>query len=880
MFSRLRVKLTVLYSGLFAAILLLISLAVYSAIAQVVQRQVREELATSATVFDRVWALRTDQLENGAWLLSRDYGFRQAIATNDATTISSALDNLRLRLGLDVALLIGVDGKVTAAGAPQAGMLSPAVLQAVQTEDAASGVLELGDQSFQVVSVPARAPTTIGWVVFASKLDSRQLRALERLAAIPLNASVLHRTGQGPWRNGDRAVAGLEQRQLGQLLKGASNGRPHPLSGSNGGAVALVKPLNSLDPGSSAVLLLQYPLDRALAPYRLLTFAFVGISAVGLLALLAGSWWIARGVTRPISALEEAARRFKAGERVEVAVETRDEVGALARSFNAMARNIWRREQELKSTKAFLDTVVENLPAMLVVKDKDHKFVLLNRTGEALLGVDRKDVIGKTDHDLFPKDQADFFVERDKDALRSGQLQLIADEPIMTPMGVRYLQTKKIAIPDLDGQPQYLLAICEDITERKVADAALERARMAAEAANRAKSSFLANMSHEVRTPLNGVLGVASVLAKTELMPKQQQMVGIIEKSAAALQRVLNDVLDMAKVEAGRLQILEEDFDLETAVQAAASPIALHCAARSLRFQLHYETTRTARVWGDRVRLEQVLGNLLSNALKFTTAGEVRLAVRDAGPDGPLICFEVTDTGIGFAQDRIEELFSPFHQADGSDTRSVGGAGLGLSISRELARAMGGDLTAAGSPGAGATFTLTLPLPPAEAAAAPPAQIDLAPPSSDNDAAQPTPHAEEPLRVLLADDHETNRTVVRLILDSVGADLVSVENGAEAVEVFQADRFDIVLMDLQMPVMDGLTAIRRIREGEALNHAARTPILVVSANAMAEHLDASAAAGADGHLAKPVTAQALIAALEAALLSQAAAVDERAAGGR
>ena len=878
MFSRLRVKLTVLYSCLFATILLLISLAVYSAITQIVQREVREQLTTSATVFDRVWALRTDELENGAWLQSRDFGFRQAVATHDAETIRSALDNLRLRLGLDLALLIDPSGKVIEAGRPVAGLLSPAALQGLQTDDAASGVLQLGDQSFQVVSVPARAPMTIGWVVFAARLDGRQMRGLEHLAAIPLHASVLHRFGAAPWRDGERPLSAADQKRLaGRSGAPSDMGAARTLSGSNGGMIGVVKPLPSLDPQSSVVLLLQYSLSQALAPYRQLLFAFVAIALLGMLALLAGSWRIARGVTRPISALEEAARRFTAGERVEVAIDTGDEVGALAKSFNTMAQDIWLREQELKSTKTFLDTVVESLPAMLVVKDKDHRFVLINRAGEALLGVDRADVIGRTDHDLFPKDQADFFVERDRIAMNSGQMQLTPDEPIHTSQGLRFLQTKKIAIPDLEGQPQYLLAICEDITERKQASEALEQAREAAEAANRAKSSFLANMSHEVRTPLNGVIGVAGVLAKTPLGPAQQDMVSIIENSASVLQRVLNDVLDLAKVEAGRMQIVAERFWLDDAVRAAASPIEIQCRAKGLQFALDLAGDRSRPVTGDRVRLEQVLGNLLANAVKFTAEGEVRLTVSPSPHDPEHLCFEVSDTGIGFDPAIAEVLFQPFQQADSSLTRQFGGSGMGLSISRELARAMGGDVTATGRPGQGATFVLVLPMPAGDAAVASDLQASspAAAPVGDGDRL-PTDGGEA-LRVLLADDHETNRTVVQLILGSVGIDLVSVENGAQAVEAFKAGRFDAVLMDLQMPVMDGLTAIRNIREHEVRTAARRTPILVLSANAMAEHVQGSRDVGADDHVAKPVTAPLLIAALAAALSDQPQSEAERGA---
>jgi CheY-like chemotaxis protein len=278
----------------------------------------------------------------------------------------------------------------------------------------------------------------------------------------------------------------------------------------------------------------------------------------------------------------------------------------------------------------------------------------------------------------------------------------------------------------------------------------------------------------------------------------------------------------------------------------------VQCRAQGLAFFVEFEPDARRHAHGDRVRIEQILGNLLSNALKFTADGSVTLRVALGAED--LHEFVVEDTGIGFDRSVADQLFRPFQQADNSITRRFGGSGLGLSISRELARAMGGDLTGEGHPGAGARFKLELSLPAAE----PPAST-----SSPAGASHPT--EARPLRVLVADDHETNRTLVTLIFDSVGVETVGVENGAEAVEAWAMGGFDLVLMDMQMPVMDGLSAIREIRRREAEMKQARSPILMLSANAMPEHLEAAFAAGADRHIAKPVTAPTLIEAVERAL---------------
>jgi PAS domain S-box-containing protein len=858
MFSLLRTKLTFLYAGLFAVVLLFIAMAVSAAISENALRDVRRELATSSRVFDRVWALKTAQLENGAELLSRDFGFRAAMATGDQATIRSALSNLQARLGIGLAMTVTADGRLITAGDQPAQAINPGQLSGFEGDEAATGVVVMGDAPYELVSVPIRAPTTIGWVIFATRLDQAQMRSLEDLASIPLDARVFYRAGPADWRQGWVEPIGESKADLSRFIEASQStpGKPGQLQSRGGPAVVLVKPLHSVDADHPVALVLQYPVARALAPYRLLMALLLGTGILGLVALLIGTWVVARGVTRPISALEDAARRLQRGEQAQVAVETQDEIGRLAHSFNAMAAGITQREAELESTRAFMDAVVENLPAMVVIKDLEHRFVLLNRAGEDLIGVSREEFIGKTDHDLFPADQADHFVERDRAVLDSGQLQFIPDEPIQTVKnGLRYLQTKKIAIRDADGRPQYLLAISEDITEAKAASEALALARDQAEAANRAKSSFLANMSHEVRTPLNGVLGVAGILALTDLAPRQRELVGIIENSAFVLKRVLNDVLDLARVEAGRMQIVSEPFDLDAAIHALAGSTKVQCDAVNLRFDVSMDDGASSMVQGDRVRLEQILGNLLSNALKFTSAGAIALTVtRDSAGD---VCrFEVRDSGIGFEPELAEALFQPFQQADGSITRRFGGTGLGLSISRELAKAMGGDLSAVGVPGQGACFTLTVPLPRFEGHVSAPAPVSEQAPAYT----QPV-EGSAPIRVLLADDHETNRVVVNLILESIGADLVEVEDGAQAVEAFEAGCFDVVLMDMQMPVMDGLTAIGLIRAFEARKGLSRTPVLVLSANALPEHVQAARAAGADGHVAKPITPPMLIGAM-------------------
>jgi signal transduction histidine kinase/CheY-like chemotaxis protein len=391
-----------------------------------------------------------------------------------------------------------------------------------------------------------------------------------------------------------------------------------------------------------------------------------------------------------------------------------------------------------------------------------------------------------------------------------------------------------------------LIGLRIDITEMKAQSAALEEALARAEAANRAKNDFLANMSHEIRTPLNGIMGLAEVMLRGRLDDDQREMLSAMAASADTLNQLLCDLLDFSRLEAGKLEVVSEPFALDQVAGEAASLFARQARAKGLTFEVKVAEAARRRVVGDPARIKQILTNLLSNALKFTSSGGVTLSIA-AGAMDDRCYFEVRDTGVGFDPQDAERLFGRFEQADGSITRKYGGTGLGLAICRQLAGLMGGTISAAGQPRRGAVFTLILPLPLAEPAA--PEAADGADPVCDASG----------LRVLVADDNPTNRMVAELILASVGADTVSVENGRQAVEATLAEPFDVVLMDLQMPEMDGLTAIRAIRareEGEGLD---RLPIVVLSANVMRDHVEASAAAGADGHIGKPFRADELIA---------------------
>ena len=571
---------------------------------------------------------------------------------------------------------------------------------------------------------------------------------------------------------------------------------------------------------------------------RAILIAATGVAGGALVLLLLGLF-LHRAVLRPVRRVTRAARRLATGDRdARVLATGRGEIALLASSFNAMADALVDREEELRVAGDRLQGILDHASAMISVKDVEGRYLLVGKRWEQVTGRKAADVLGRTEAELLSGRPAAPSHVADLEVIRTGET-LEYERDTLTAEGARSHLTVKFPLKNADGEVYAVATMTTDITERK-------RALEEAVEASRSKSEFLANMSHEIRTPLNGVIGMTDLLLQSELTDEQRSYAQTAANSGEALLGVIDDILDFSKIEAGKLELDAHDFDLRVAVEDTSEMLAPQAHGKGLELTVFVDGDVPAMVRGDRGRLRQVLTNLLSNAVKFTHRGEVAVRVEQLARDeaGAKLRFEVSDTGIGIAQGKLDELFESFAQADTSTTRRYGGTGLGLAISRQLVQLMGGEIRVESGAGRGSRFSFVVTLPVAEDAS--PAPL-------------PVPAAD--LKVLAVDDRATNREIVDAYLRSGGHESTAVGSGADALAVLQAAAaagapYDVVVLDGQMPGMDGFELAAAILDTPELRH---TRLVMLASTG--DHRARAREVGIATYLTKPVRRERLLAAV-------------------
>jgi PAS domain S-box-containing protein len=500
-----------------------------------------------------------------------------------------------------------------------------------------------------------------------------------------------------------------------------------------------------------------------------------------------------------------------------------------------------RAEQEIAVQKAYLEQLFEASTEAIAFIDEHDRVERINSQFTAIFGFSLDEVIGRSlDETIIPHTHHSEG-KTVKSTIKEGRH--VFHETVRKHKDGRLLDVSITGMPiSIEGKDAGVYAIYRDISDRKQAEVELKAAKEEAEEATRAKSSFLANMSHEIRTPMNAIIGLSHLAMESELTPQQFDYQKKIHTSANSLLRLIDDILDFSKIEAGKLELEKNIFSLEEVLARVSSIINVESSEKGIDFSLHIQDSIPDNLVGDALRLEQVLINLASNAVKFTSQGKVSVEVElveDSGPQAD-VRFTVNDTGIGMTREQIEQLFQPFHQADLSITRKYGSTGLGLAICRRLLDMMDSEIRVKSAPGQGSQFSFSVRFNQA-LCEVPEVMAGI---SKD--------HARELLanrRILLVEDNDTNLQVARELLEQVGLEVIAATNGLEAVTLAAKKQFDGILMDLQMPVMDGLTATREIRRGP---YPRNLPILAMTANAMAAVRDDCLAAGMNDHIAKPI----------------------------
>lgn len=598
----------------------------------------------------------------------------------------------------------------------------------------------------------------------------------------------------------------------------------------------------------------------------------LAILLAGLLSMLA-----LRRLTRPIRTLTRQAQELASGnDQAMLTVEGEDEVGRLGRAFAELVERLQKRtrelqeanqrlqkeiaerhqaHQDLKESEQRFRDFVEGTEDLVVQMDAEGILRYLSPSAEKIVGLKPEECVGRSALDFVrPEDRPrgkQTIRDWVKQRRRSGSMEL----RLMSRDGqVRDMLWSVNIHYDHQGQVKVINTIARDITELKAVGRELQQAKEAAEAASKAKSEFLANMSHEIRTPMNAILGMTDLALETELNEEQRDFLKTVRQAGRSLLSLLNEILDLSKIESGHLDLSEELFSPQVLVDHTIRTMSAEARRKGLSLDYHVDSRIPEFLLGDSQRLGQVLMNLVENAIKFTQAGGVVVnVVRENEEQGKVVLhFSVADTGIGIDPDKQELIFESFTQADGSTTRRFGGTGLGTTISKHLVEMMGGGIWVESQPGQGSTFHFRIPFKkvqfPHLQEPAPPSPSQ-GPDAGDGQQAEAVPG--RPLKILVAEDNAVNQKLILALLERQGHRVALVSDGRQAVEAVKREPFELVLMDVEMPVMSGVEATAAIREYEE-EHGGHLPIVAMTAHALKGDRERFLAAGMDAYLSKPI----------------------------
>ncbi len=590
--------------------------------------------------------------------------------------------------------------------------------------------------------------------------------------------------------------------------------------------------------------------------YLSILFSLI-LAAAAFIAAIYASARTARGLITPINRLIGLVTGIKKGGPGATAdIHAPEEFARLAEAFNAMSASLLLREQELRASEETYRGIIENASDGFFRTTLEGRILLINPSLARLFGygspadIDFESLITGRDAWANPADREAFLLElanKGRVSGREAEFKRTDGSVFLGSVNARLVQ-------DESGEPLYLEGLIADIAPIRELRR-LRAVKEAAEAANKAKNQFLAVMSHELRTPLNAIVGMSEALTECGLPPRPAACARSIKEAGDSLLTIISGVLDLSKIEAGRLELDPAPCSLRELMDSVVHIIRPLCEMSELSFTCRVEPELPDRVLADRGRLRQILLNLLGNAVKFTERGEIRLRVSliSRENDALWLLFEISDTGVGIAGENLERIFEDFTQVDASSTRKYGGAGLGLAISKRLVEMLGGEIWAVSDQGKGSVFSFTLPM---TQEAAPPAPREI-----PGEAAPPA--ADRPLRILAADDNAQNLRLIGLMLEDQPHRLVFATDGEEAVALAGARSFDMALLDLRMPGLDGFEAAKAIRERERAENRARTVIIAVTAHALPDELARALDCGCDAALTKPFVKKDLLALIAA-----------------